>query len=102
MCRVGEECSQEVADLLERCIRTNVDERPTAKEIVAALQVRLLFTPCKQYTQHLACYIWSKGAEVVREIVDRRGHKKTNVLASLQAGQWFSLPSRVIVRTCGS
>ncbi|CAL8468908.1 g8449 [Coccomyxa elongata] len=36
--RVGEECTQEVADLLERCIRTNVDERPNAKEIVAALQ----------------------------------------------------------------
>lgn len=45
MCSVGEECTQEVADLLERCIRTNVNERPTAKEIVAALQVTFLFTP---------------------------------------------------------
>ncbi|EIE26921.1 kinase-like protein [Coccomyxa subellipsoidea C-169] len=36
--RVGEECTQEVADLLDICMRTNVEERPSAKELVAVLQ----------------------------------------------------------------
>jgi hypothetical protein len=39
---VGEECTQEVADLLDVCLRTNVDERPSAKELVARIQVLVL------------------------------------------------------------
>lgn len=48
VCSVGEECTQEVADLLDICMRTNVEERPSAKELVAVLQVShtyLLFVP---------------------------------------------------------
>lgn len=47
---VGEECTQEVADLLDICMRTNVDERPSAKEIVAALQV------CRPFCHPIFCH----------------------------------------------
>lgn len=40
---VGEECTQEVADLIDICMRTSVEERPSAKDVVARLQV--LFAP---------------------------------------------------------
>ncbi len=63
MYSVGEECTQEVADLLERCIRTNVDERPNAKEIVAALQVSFFFRRQSLHTI-CRCYIWLYVGEV--------------------------------------
>lgn len=76
MCSVGEECTQEVADLLERCIRTNVDERPTAKEIVAALQVRFCLSQRQTYTVHIAwylcCRLVQRNASVVNPV---RGHE---------------------------
>ena len=37
--RVGEECTEEVRDLIDVCMRTNVNERPSAMDIVQKLQV---------------------------------------------------------------
>lgn len=41
--RVGEECTEEVRELIDVCMRTNVDERPSAMDIVHRLQVPSLF-----------------------------------------------------------
>lgn len=37
-CSVGEECTEEVASLLDVCLRTRVEERPSAKDLVSQLQ----------------------------------------------------------------
>lgn len=41
--RVGEECTEEVRELIDVCMRTNVDERPSAMDIVHRLQVPSFF-----------------------------------------------------------
>ena len=41
--RVGEECTEEVRELVDVCMRTNVDERPSAMDIVHRLQVPFFF-----------------------------------------------------------
>ena len=41
MCRVPEECTEEVRELIDLCMRTNVNERPSAMDIVNRLQVIL-------------------------------------------------------------
>lgn len=45
--RVGEECTEEVRDLIDICMRTNVNERPSAMDIVHKLQVA--FPPALTY-----------------------------------------------------
>jgi len=54
---VGEECTQEVADLIDICMRTNVEERPSAKEVVARLQVRFAPMPDIVLSCQRACIL---------------------------------------------
>jgi serine/threonine protein kinase len=37
-CRVPEECSQEVSDLIDACLQTDPHQRPTASEVLQLLQ----------------------------------------------------------------
>lgn len=37
MCRIPSECPQEIGALVDACMQTNPDDRPTAKEVVQIL-----------------------------------------------------------------
>ena len=60
--RVGEECTDEVRELIDLCMRTNVNERPSAMEIVTRLQVRMLALPAYSCTKSLSNSFVLRGA----------------------------------------
>ena len=51
-----EECTEEVRELIDLCMRTNVNERPSAMDIVNRLQVILRPTRAQQASLITACF----------------------------------------------
>ena len=50
-----EECTEEVRELIDLCMRTNVNERPSAMDIVNRLQVILRPTRAQRASLIKAC-----------------------------------------------
>ena len=68
--RVPEECTEEVRELIDVCMRTNVNERPSAMDLVNRLQVIQVsslshFQACTTHTGY-ACLVLSRAFSACR------------------------------------